>query len=286
MVSSLDQLKQLFIENNYCPDDRTVMAVFLALKLKKPLLVEGPAGVGKTELAKVISKSLNRPLIRLQCYEGLDESKALFEWNYQKQLLYIQTLVNQGSNWQDIKKNIFSEEFYLARPILQALTAEKPVVLLIDEIDKSDQEFESFLLEALAEYQVTIPEIGTIKAKHIPFVLLTSNNTRAFSEALKRRCLHLYIDYPDKERELEIILRKLPDLDKILAEKIITFTSNIRKQKIKKSPSIAEVIEWAQSALVSGQKDLNIDWVQQSLCVLLKYEEDIKTIMPKVASLL
>lgn len=286
MIENINDLKQLFIKNNYWPDDRTVMAVFLALKLKKPLLIEGPAGVGKTELAKVVARSLSRPLLRLQCYEGLDESKALFEWNYQKQLLYIQSLVNQGASWHDIRQNIFTEEFFLTRPILEALVSDQPVVLLIDEIDKSDQEFESFLLEALAEYQVTIPELGTIKAKHIPLVILTSNNTRVFSEALKRRCLHLFISYPEEEREIEIITQRLPGIDQVLAKKIVAFVNKLRKQNLKKLPSIAETIDFSQAVLLSGQKELTVDLIRDTLGVLLKYEDDIKAVSVKVASLL
>ncbi len=287
VFSSIDELQQKFSECRYIVDRPVATVVYLALKLRKPLLVEGPAGVGKTELARVLAESTNSPLIRLQCYEGLDEAKALYEWNYQKQLLRLYLDQAQQKTWDEAKQDIFTEEFLLARPLLKSLVSERPVVLLIDEVDKSDEEFESFLLEILSDYQVSIPEFGTVKAKHIPTVVLTSNNFRDFGDALKRRCIHLYLDYPSYERELEIVRLKVPGIKEALARQIVRFVQNLREQKLKKAPSIAETIDWAQALLALGVDSLDEETVESTLGILLKYQSDIeKVTAKKVASLL
>ena len=286
MFSSIDELQRSLLLEKYIADKRTATVVYLAMKLQKPLLVEGPAGVGKTELAKVLAKVLKTELIRLQCYEGLDESKALFEWNYQKQLLRIQSNHLTNKDWFKTKESIFSEEFFLARPLLKALQADRPVVLLIDELDKSDEEFESFLLEALSDYQVSIPEIGTVKATSIPVVILTSNNYRDFSDALKRRCLHLYIEYPSLEQESNIIRLKVPNIKETMADQIVKFIQQIRKLDLKKAPSISETIDWANTLLVLGVQDLSPEIVQETLNVILKYRQDTEKIEPRVKGLL
>jgi len=260
--------------------------VFLAVKLQKPLLVEGPAGVGKTELAKALAAATNSRLIRLQCYEGLDEAKALYEWNYQKQLLCLYLMQNQSKSWHEAKDDIFTREFLLRRPLLDALESPEPVVLLIDEVDKSDEEFESFLLEILSDYQITIPELGTIKAKNVPLTVLTSNNFRDFGDALKRRCVHLYLDYPTFERELEIIKLKVPGIDQVLAQQLVSFVQVLRKQNIKKPPSIAETIDWARSLLTLCVSRIDADIVQNTLSILLKYQSDIDKVLPRIPSLL
>ncbi len=286
MFSSIDELQESLLLEKYIADKQTTTVAFLAMKLQKPLLVEGPAGVGKTELAKVLARVLDTELIRLQCYEGLDESKALFEWNYQKQLLRIQSNHLTNKDWLETKESIFSEEFFLARPLLKALQADKPVVLLIDELDKSDEEFESFLLEALSDYQVSIPEIGTVKARSIPIVILTSNNYRDFSDALKRRCLHLYIDYPSLEQELRIIRMKVPSIKATMADQIVKFVQQIRKLNLKKAPSISETIDWANTLLVLGVQELSPEIVQETLSVIIKYRQDTEKIEPRVPGLL
>ncbi len=286
MFSSIEEVKNKLTQQKYLINDRLATGVFLAAKLQKPLLIEGPAGVGKTELAKVVAKALDTELIRLQCYEGLDESKSLFEWNYQKQLLRIQANHLTDKTWEETKANIFSEEFYLPRPIMKALQAEKPVVLLVDELDKSDEEFESFLLEALSDYQVSIPELGTVKAKSIPMVVLTSNNYRDFSDALKRRCIHLYIDYPSFERELAIVRLKVPGINEALAEKIVRFVQSVRKMVLKKSPSISETLDWARTLVLLGVDTLDQELVLNTLNILLKYQQDIKKVEERIGGLL
>lgn len=286
MFGSVQNLKERLSQHNYLINDRVATAVFLAVQLQKPLLIEGPAGVGKTELAKVVAKSIDTELIRLQCYEGLDESKALFEWNYQKQLLRIQANHLTEKSWEQTKANIFSEEFFLARPLLKAIQAEKPVVLLVDELDKSDEEFESFLLEVLSDYQVSIPELGTVKARSIPIVILTSNNYRDFSDALKRRCIHLYIDYPSFERELAIVRIKVPGINEVLAEKIVTFVQSLRKMVLKKSPSISETLDWARTLMMLGAQSLDREIVLNTVNILLKYQQDIKKVEERIGGLL
>jgi MoxR-like ATPase len=286
MFTSVVELQQQLAKNNYLIDKAVATVVYLAIKLQKPLLVEGPAGVGKTELAKVLAEVTNSKLIRLQCYEGLDEAKALYEWNYQKQLLCLQVKQNQSKSWQDARQDIFTKEFLLCRPLLLALESTEPVVLLIDEVDKSDEEFESFLLEILSDYQITIPELGTIKAQQIPLAILTSNNFRDFGDALKRRCIHLYLDYPDFERELQIINLKVPGIKSALAQQIVRFIQTIRRQNLKKAPSIAETIDWAHALLTLGVDNIDEEIAQNTLSVLLKYQSDIEKILPKVSSLL
>lgn len=284
MFSSIDEVQRKLSEYQYLTDRTVATIIYLALKLQKPLLVEGPAGVGKTELAKVIALATNSRLIRLQCYEGLDEAKALYEWNYQKQLLRLQIEQAQNKSWTEARQDIFAPEFLLTRPLLEAMLAEENIVLLIDEVDKSDEEFESFLLEILSDYQVTIPELGTIKANRIPIVILTSNSFREFGDALKRRCIHLYLDYPSFERELEIIYLKVPGIQQALGQQIVRFVQTIRKQKLKKAPSIAETIDWAKALLNMGVSFIDEEIIQNTLSILLKYQTDIQKISPKVSS--
>ena len=257
----------------YLADDAIATVVHLADRLSKPLLVEGPAGVGKTELAKAVATSLSMPLVRLQCYEGVDETKALYEWNYKKQLLRIQA--GQGSSWDQISDDIFAEEFLLERPVLKALRSESPVVLLIDEIDKLDFEAEALLLEVLSDWQITIPEMGTVAAVAHPFVVLTSNNERELSEALKRRCLYLYLDYPDVEREKAILLARVPELSETLAEQVVRLVRSIRELELKKAPSIAETLDWARTLLHLSITTLDQDTLKRTMPVLLKYQTDI-----------
>ena len=271
----LQTLKQKMDEARYIYDDTLATVLAVALQLGRPLLIEGAAGVGKTEIAKVMASALDRDLVRLQCYEGLDESKALYEWNYQKQLLSIQ--VNMGSKDSDeLTKSLFSDEYLLERPLLRSIRSEKPVVLLIDEIDKADEEFEAFLLELLSEMQVTIPEVGTIKAKSIPFVVLTSNRERPLSEALRRRCAYLYIQYPDMQKELAIIRAKLPHVDDRLSAQIALATQKLRaSEAILKKPSIAETLDWAAALDALGIRELTPDALRQTAGFVLKNNEDI-----------
>ena len=257
----------------YLADDAIATVVHLADRLSKPLLVEGPAGVGKTELAKAVAGSLSLPLVRLQCYEGVDETKALYEWNYKKQLLRIQA--GQGNSWDEISDDIFAEEFLLERPVLKALRSKSSVVLLIDEIDKLDFEAEALLLEVLSDWQITIPEMGTITAAAHPFVVLTSNNERELSEALKRRCLYLYLDYPDVEREKAIVLARVPELSETLAEQVVRLVRSIRELELKKSPSIAETLDWARTLLHLSITTLDNETLKRTMPVLLKYQTDI-----------
>ncbi|GAV26328.1 ATPase [Carboxydothermus islandicus] len=262
----------------YFSDKQIATAIYLAYNLEKPLLIEGPAGVGKTEIALAVSQALKVPLLRLQCYPGLDEAKALYEWNYQKQLLFLQTVKN---NWQEVKKDLYSEEFLLPRPLLKALMSATKTVLLIDEIDKSDEEFESFLLETLAEYAITIPELGRIKAKNPPFIIITSNNSRELSDALRRRCLYLYLDYPAREREVEIILNKVPGIDAKLAGQIVDFANRLRTRDLKKKPSIAETVEMAKTIKLLNLTSLNPEVLDTTLGVLVKHWEDLKYVKEK-----
>ena len=271
----LEELKRKMDEAHYIYDDTLATVLAVALQLGRPLLIEGAAGVGKTEIAKVMASALDRDLVRLQCYEGLDESKALYEWNYQKQLLSIQ--VNMGTcDTEELTKSLFSDEFLLERPLLQSIRSEKPVVLLIDEIDKADEEFEAFLLELLSEMQVTIPEVGTVKAKSIPFVVLTSNRARPLSEALRRRCAYLYIQYPDLEKELAIIRAKLPHVDDRLCVQVAQAVQKLRSSEaILKKPSIAETLDWAAALDALGIRELTPEAMRQTAGFLLKNSEDL-----------
>ena len=272
----LATLKQKMDDAKYIYDDTLATVLAVALQLGRPLLIEGAAGVGKTEIAKVMASALDRDLVRLQCYEGLDESKALYEWNYQKQLLSIQ--VNMGKRDSDeLTKSLFSDEYLLERPLLQSIRSEKPVVLLIDEIDKADEEFEAFLLELLSEMQVTIPEVGTIKAKSVPFVVLTSNRARPLSEALRRRCAYLYIQYPDMEKELAILRAKLPHVDDRLHAQVALAVQKLRaSESILKKPSIAETLDWAAALDALGIRELTPDALRQTAGFVLKNNEDLE----------
>ncbi len=260
---------------DYLSDEGIAGVVYLADRLGKPILVEGPAGTGKTQLAKSVAEMSGARLIRLQCYEGLDESKALFEWNYKKQLLRIQAERADGNTWETVEDDIFSDEFLLTRPLLEAITAEDPVVLLIDEVDRVEVETEALLLEILSDYQVSIPELGTIEAKQIPLVFLTSNNTRELSEALKRRCLFLHVDYPDLEREKEIVLTKVPDITDSLADQIARIVRSIRQLELKKAPSVSETIDWARTLLLLGIEHVDAETAKATINILLKYQSDI-----------
>ena len=265
----------------YLPGEATALVSFLAIKLGKPVLVEGPAGVGKTELAKALAQNLNRTLVRLQCYEGLDEAKALYEWNYRKQLLRIQT-ESQEAGWQDVQEDIFGEEFLLPRPLMTAIASSEPVVLLIDEIDKTDQEFEAMLLELLSDFQISIPELGRIEAKTRPVVLLTSNNTRELTEALKRRCLYLWLDYPDLEHELEIVRLHSPELDETIARRLVEIIQQVRELDLKKPPSIAESIDWARTLLLLGADEIDGDVFRETMSVIVKHRTDLDTVAERV----
>jgi MoxR-like ATPase len=265
----------------YLADESTALVSFLAGQLGKPVLVEGPAGVGKTELAKAVSRATERTLIRLQCYEGLDEAKALYEWNYRKQLLRIQTEA-ADTGWQEVKDDIFGQEFLLPRPLLTAISAEQPVVLLIDEIDKTDQEFEAMLLEILSDFQVSIPELGVVEARSHPLVLLTSNNSRELTEALKRRCLYLWLDYPNVERELEIVRLHAPDLDERIARKLVEVVHMVRSLDLKKPPSIAESIDWARALMLLGAEDIDQAVLERTMSIIIKHRTDLDLVAERV----
>jgi MoxR-like ATPase len=293
-------LERSLAHAGYLADARTALVTWLALKLDRPLLLEGPAGVGKTDLARAVAEGLGRPLIRLQCYEGLDEGKALYEWDYAKQMLYTQLLrdavsgVTQGAptlaeaadRIASADVAFFSPRFLIARPLLSALTSDRPVVLLIDEVDRSDPEFEAFMLEILSEQQVTIPEIGTIKAKHLPLVVLTSNGTRDMTDALRRRCLHLFLDYPPPSREVLILEMRIPGIGAGLATQLAEFAKRLRALDLRKAPSIAETIDWGRALLTLGASALDPALVKETLGVLLKYEEDRAKVEPDVAKLI
>jgi len=265
----------------YLPGESTALVSYLAARLGKPVLVEGPAGVGKTELAKALAKYLGRSLVRLQCYEGLDEAKALYEWNYRKQLLRIQTEA-EGTGWQAVQDDIFGEEFLLPRPLLQAIASPEPVVLLVDEIDKTDQEFEAMLLELLSDFQISIPELGRIEARTHPVVLLTSNNSRELTEALKRRCLYLWLDYPSAERELEIVRLHAPDLPDVVAQRLVEVVAMVRELDLKKPPSIAESIDWARALLLLGAQDIDQQTFRETLSIIVKHRTDLDTVAERV----
>ena len=275
----LTQLKAKMDEAHYIYDDTLATTVYVALALGRPLLIEGAAGVGKTEVAKVMASALDRDLVRLQCYEGLDEGKALYEWNYQKQLLAIQ-IHREDADKDALKASLFSDEYLLERPLLKSIRSEKPVVLLIDEIDKADEEFEAFLLELLSEMQVTVPEIGTIRAKSIPFVVLTSNRSRPLSEALRRRCAYLYIEYPDMEKELAILRAKLPHVDDRLCAQVALAVQRLRSnESILKKPSIAETLDWAAALDALGIRELTPDALRQTGGFVLKNNEDMSALL-------
>jgi MoxR-like ATPase len=265
----------------YLPSEATALVSHLAIALGKPVLVEGPAGVGKTELAKALAKVLGRSLVRLQCYEGLDEAKALYEWNYRKQLLRIQAEAD-GTGWDDVQDDIFGEEFLLTRPLLQAISATEPVVLLIDEIDKTDQEFEAMLLEVLSDFQISIPELGRVEARTRPVVLLTSNNSRELTEALKRRCLYLWLDYPGLEHELEIVRLHAPELDDTIARKLVEVIGMVRDLDLKKPPSIAESIDWARALLLLGAQDIDQQTFRETMSVIVKHRTDLDVVAERV----
>ena len=270
------EIAESFRELGYLADTHITQIVYLADRLQKPILTEGPAGVGKTELAVTLAKATDRRLIRLQCYEGLDEAKALYEWNYHKQLLRLQA--DEGKAWDDLEGDIFSESFLLTRPLLDAITSQEPVVLLIDEVDRIEIETEALLLEVLDSFQVTIPELGTITATSRPLVVLTSNNTRELSEALKRRCLFLHISYPSVEREREILLARVPELSDSMADRIAKVVRSIRDLKLRKAPSVSESIDWARTLLALGAEDVAAGITDDTLGVLLKYQDDIERV--------
>mgnify|MGYP000393543828 FL=1 len=299
-IRSPEEIRNNFEKLGYICSDAIATAVYLACQLQKPILIEGPPGVGKTELAKKTAEYLSAPLIRMQCYEGLDEAKALYEWKYGKQLLYTQLLKDQLGDVMKGAKGLdesverlhqfgdifYSEEFLETRPLLQALKEPDGAILLIDEIDKADQEFEAFLLELLSEYQVSIPEIGTIKATSRPIVMLTSNNTRELGDALKRRCLHLYIPFPDPKLEQKIIASQVPELGDELRDQLVGFVKELRQLALKKVPAVSESIDWARALLLLNVDELNREWVETTLNLLLKFQDDIEIVEPEINQLL
>jgi MoxR-like ATPase len=272
---SVPAVRESLRKVDYLSDEGIAGIVYLADRLQKPVLIEGPAGTGKTQLAKSVAEMTGARLIRLQCYEGLDEAKALYEWNYKKQLLRIQASRNEGTTWDEIETDIFGEDFLLTRPLLEAIRAAEPVVLLIDEIDRVEVETEALLLEILSDYQVSIPELGTVEALQIPLVFLTSNNTRELSEALKRRCLYLHIDYPDMEREKEIVLTKVPGVTEHLADQVARIVRSIRQLELKKSPSVSETLDWARTLMILGVENVDSETAAATANILLKYQSDI-----------
>src|ERR1700684_4392063 len=277
----VDDISAGLREAGYLAGESTALVSFLATKLDKPVLVEGPAGVGKTELAKALARYLDRTLVRLQCYEGLDEAKALYEWNYRKQLLRIQAEAGD-TGWSDVQEDIFGEEFLLPRPLMTAIASEVPVVLLIDEIDKTDQEFEAMLLELLSEVQISIPELGRIDARTQPVVLLTSNNTRELTEVLKRRCLYLWLDYPELEHELEIVRLHSPGLQEHIARRLVEIVNQVRELDLKKPPSIAESIDWARALLPRGASDIDTQTFNETMSVIVKHRADMDIVAERV----
>lgn len=272
---SVPEVREGLRKVDYLADEGIAGIVYLADRLQKPVLVEGPAGTGKTQLAKSVAELIGARLIRLQCYEGLDEAKALYEWNYKKQLLRIQASGGEGDSWSEVEEDLFSDEFLLTRPLLEAIRSEDPVVLLIDEVDRVEVETEALLLEILSDYQVSIPELGTITAKQIPLVFLTSNNTRELSEALKRRCLFLHVDYPDLDREKEIVLTKVPDITENLADQVARIVRSLRQLELKKSPSVSETLDWASTLMLLGVEQIDAETASSTANILLKYQSDI-----------
>jgi MoxR-like ATPase len=283
-INSVAEVRDGLAEAGYLADESAALVAYLAQKLGKPVLVEGPAGVGKTELAKAISRASGRELIRLQCYEGLDEAKALYEWNYRKQLLRIQAETKQEAEagWDAARGDIFSDEFLLTRPLLAAIASPDPVVLLIDEIDKTDQEFEAMLLEVLSDFQISIPELGVIEARTHPVVVLTSNNSRELTEALKRRCLYLWLDYPTLEREVEIVRLHSPELDESLARRLVEVVHMVRELDLKKPPSIAESVDWARALLLLGADDIDRSIFESTMSIIVKHRTDIDLVAERV----
>jgi MoxR-like ATPase len=282
MPQSVADVKESLKGVGYLADEPAALVAYLALKLGKPVLVEGPAGVGKTELAKAVSRATSRALIRLQCYEGLDEAKALYEWNYRKQLLRIQAESAGEGDDDPTWDHIFNEEYLLTRPLLAAIAAPDPVVLLIDEIDKTDQEFEAMLLEVLSDFQISIPELGVIEARTQPVVVLTSNNSRELTEALKRRCLYLWLDYPGIDREIEIVRLHAPELDEALARRLVEVVHMVRQLDLKKPPSIAESIDWARALLLLGADDIDSSVFERTMSIIVKHRTDIDLVADRV----
>jgi len=283
---TIDDINTLLSDQGYVADRSISLSIFLAIQLQKPLLIEGPAGVGKTEVAKVMSRALDTHLIRLQCYEGLDANHAIYEWHYQRQLLHLKMMQQEELSRTEMDKAIFSEDFLMTRPLLEAIRQERSPVLLLDEVDRSDEEFESFLLELLSDWQITIPEIGTIKATTKPYVILTGNRTRELSEALRRRCLYLWIDYPDFEKELTILRSKIPDADRRLGEQICSFMRELRMLKLEKTPGVAETLDWAQALATLHFDHLDKDIVSDTLGVILKDWQDIRQVTDSLSELL
>ncbi len=282
----LNYIESLLSQNGYIGDRKVALAINLAMELNKPLLIEGPAGVGKTEIAKVMSKGLGTKMIRLQCYEGLDANQAIYEWNYQRQLLHLKMDENSGRSVEEKEKTIFSDDFLLKRPLLEAITEEKAPVLLIDEIDRADEAFESYLLEILSDWQITIPEMNTIKASSIPYVVITSNSIRSLSEALRRRCLYLWIDYPDLDKECAIIKSKIPDIDNSLAYQVAKFMAEVRKMKLDKLPGVAETLDWARALASLHLQALNHADVEDTLGLVLKDWQDTRHVQTSLTELL
>src|SRR3954462_8657899 len=284
---NVDDLETAMRDERYITDRGLATTLYLTLRLRKPLLLEGEAGVGKTEIAKVLASVLDTPLIRLQCYEGLDASAAIYEWDYPRQMLYLQTLeATGGGDRAQARRDLFSDEFLLKRPLLQAIDAahERAPVLLIDEVDRADQELEAFLLELLSDFQVTVPEIGTIRAEHVPVVILTSNRTREIHDALKRRCLYHWIDFPDYDKEYRILQARVPEAPENLARQIVAFTQGLRGIDLFKPPGMAETLDWSQALLALGTANLNEQAVDDSLGVILKYQEDVDSVRGDVAA--
>ena len=300
MFDTVEDVQKKLLDQRYICNKNIATVVFLASKLQKPVLVEGPAGVGKTELGRVVAGALNLPMIRLQCYEGLDESKALYEWEYSKQLLYTQMLRDKigeviagATTLKEAAERIgeqddvfFSERFIVPRPLLKAITSERQILLLVDEVDKSDPEFEAFLLEILSDYTVSVPEIGTIQAVHVPMVFLTSNDSREMSDALKRRCLHLYIDFPTEEEELTILNLKVPGIDERLAQEVVSLVQRVRKLDLKKTPSISETLDWARAIIALNANELDSELVGETMNVILKHQGDIRKAQTELNKLL